>query len=284
MSSRKLVNETRKGSHPARKAKLGQNFLRDANAARRIVDGLGDLSQSIVLEIGPGRGALTALLAQRSQRLIAAEIDESLVRQLQVDFAGRENVEIRRANILHFPIAELADSPIGRIKVVGNIPYYITSDILLRLFAQYQHIDLIIIMVQKEVADRLTAQPGTREYGLLTVTARLFADVEHLFTIPPEAFAPPPQVQSSVLRLRIAPKSGELDLDPQQFLAFSKLAFAQKRKTLFNNLRQNYAQADIKRVLASQQIRQDARAEALSVEQLASIHKALGWPDSRIGH
>ena len=274
MSSRKPVNATRMRSFSG-KAKLGQNFLRDPSAARRIVDGLGDLSQSTVLEIGPGRGALTSLLAERAEKLIAVEIDEVLARNLQLDFAERKNVEIRRANILQVSIAELTGSSAGRIKVVGNIPYYITSDILLHLFAQHQHIDLIVIMVQKEVAERLTAQPGTREYGLLTVTARLFADIEDLFTLPPAAFSPPPQVYSSVLRLRISPKSGELNVDVQQFLAFCKLAFAHKRKTLFNNLRRNYPESEIRKTLQSLRLRQDIRAEALRIEQLASIHASL---------
>ncbi len=274
MSSRKPVNATRMRSFSG-KAKLGQNFLRDPSAARRIVDGLGDLSQSTVLEIGPGRGALTSLLAERAEKLIAVEIDEVLARNLQLDFAERKNVEIRRANILQVSIAELTGSSAGRIKVVGNIPYYITSDILLHLFAQHQHIDLIVIMVQKEVAERLTAQPGTREYGLLTVTARLFADIEDLFTLAPAAFSPPPQVYSSVLRLRISPKSGELNVDVQQFLAFCKLAFAHKRKTLFNNLRRNYPESEIRKTLQSLRLRQDIRAEALRIEQLASIHASL---------
>lgn len=274
MSSRKPVNATRTRSFSG-KAKLGQNFLRDATAACRIVDGLGDLSRSTVLEIGPGRGALTALLAERAQKLVAVEIDEALARNLQLDFAERKNVEIRRANILQVSIAEVAGSPAGRIKVVGNIPYYITSDILLHLFAQHEHIDLVVIMVQKEVAERLTAHPGTRDYGLLSVTARLFADIEELFTLAPAAFSPRPQVYSSVLRLRIAPKSGELNVNAQQFLAFCKLAFAQKRKTLFNNLRRKYPEAEIRKALQFLRLPQDIRAEALSIEHLASIHRSL---------
>lgn len=284
MSSRKPVNATRSQSRPAHKAKLGQNFLRDPNAARRIVDALGDISQSTVLEIGPGQGALTALLAARAQRLIAVELDEVLAEKLQLEFAGRENVEIRRADILDVSVGKLTAASEKQIKVVGNIPYYITSNILLRLFEQHQRLDLIVIMVQKEVADRLAAQPGTREYGLLTVTARLFADVEHVFTLSPGAFSPPPQVHSSVLRLRIAPKAGKLNVNARQFLAFCKLAFAHKRKTLFNNLRQKYVESEIKNALALQRTREDARAEALSIEQLASIHTSLLLAVNHRGH
>ena len=275
MSSRKPVNATRRQPRSAHKAKLGQNFLRDANAARHVVEALGDVSDSIVLEIGPGRGALTSLLAARAKQLIAVELDQALAARLQLEFAERDNVEVRRGNILDISLPELAGASATPLKVVGNIPYYITSDILLHLFEQHQHIDLIVIMAQKEVADRLVAQPGTREYGLLTVTAKLFADVELLVTLPPEAFSPPPQVHSSVLRLRMAPKAGKLNLNAGHLLAFCKLAFAHKRKTLFNNLRQKYPESEIRIALAIQSIREDARAEALSIEELASIHKAL---------
>jgi 16S rRNA (adenine1518-N6/adenine1519-N6)-dimethyltransferase len=130
-------------------------------------------------------------------------------------------------------------------------------------------------MVQKEVAERLAAEPGTRDYGVLTVTAKLFADIEQLLTLPPGAFSPLPEVHSTVLRLRIAPKAGKLNIEPQAFLAFCKLAFARKRKTLFNNLRQNYPESEIKKALESLHVRESIRAEALSIEQLASIHASL---------
>jgi 16S rRNA (adenine1518-N6/adenine1519-N6)-dimethyltransferase len=272
MSAHKQVNAARRSRRPARKAKLGQNFLVDANAARRIVEALGDIGNSVVIEIGPGGGALTKMLADRAHHLIATELDHELAQRLRSEFAGRENVEIVQANFLDVSLAELLGARrASRVKVVGNIPYYITSDILLRLFEQHESIETVVVMVQKEVADRLVAEPRSRDYGLLTVTALLFADVERLFTLPPSAFSPPPKVYSSVLRLRVSPKAKRLGVDPGKFLQFCKLAFAQKRKTLFNNLRGQYEETEIKAALRAAGLREDVRAEAMGLEQLAAV-------------
>jgi 16S rRNA (adenine1518-N6/adenine1519-N6)-dimethyltransferase len=276
MSAHKQVNAARRSRRPARKAKLGQNFLVDANAARRIVEALGDIGNSVVIEIGPGGGALAKMLADRAQHLIATELDHELAQRLQTAFAGRENVEIVQANFLDVSLADLlASRRAARVKVVGNIPYYITSDILLRLFEQHESIETVVVMVQKEVADRLVAEPGSRDYGLLTVTALLFADVERLFTLSPSAFSPPPKVYSSVLRLHVSPKAQGLGVDPRKFIQFCKLAFAQKRKTLFNNLRGQYEQTEIKAALRAAGLREDVRAEALALEQLAEIYRRM---------
>src|SRR5581483_7970959 len=163
----------------------------------------------------------------------------------------------------------------GRVKVVGNIPYYITSDILLRLFEQHEQIDSIVLMVQKEVADRLVAELHSRDYGLLTVTTQLFTDVERLFTLSPGAFSPPPEVYSSVLRMRVAPKAERLGVIAGEFLDFCKLAFSHKRKTLFNNLREKYEQEAVRKTLEVADIEATARAEELSLDVLAKIFKKL---------
>jgi 16S rRNA (adenine1518-N6/adenine1519-N6)-dimethyltransferase len=274
MATRKPVNAARR--QQPRRPKLGQNFLRDDHAARRIAEALGETGNSTVIEIGPGRGALTQILAWNAGNLIAIELDEMLAAQLRSAFAQQNNVSVVQASILGANLAELLQST-GRAKakVVGNIPYYITSDILLHLFAQHENVELIVIMVQREVADRLAAQPGSRDYGLLTVTAQLYADVERLFTLEPGAFSPPPQVHSSVLRLRIAPKSEKLGVDEREFIGFCKLAFAQKRKTLVNNLRQRYGDIPVRSALQSAELREDVRAEALSLEQLARVYRLL---------
>lgn len=280
MSARKPVNAAKRRSRAPFKAPLGQNFLTDSTAARRIVEALGDISSSLVVEIGAGRGALTKLLAERAGYLIATELDEMLAAKLRVAYSARQNVEVVPANFLQVSLSEMLhnrERPLSatRVRVVGNIPYYITSDILLRLFDQHEFIETAVLMVQKEVADRLSAQPGSREYGLLTVTTQLFADVERLFTLPPSAFSPPPQVHSTVLRLKMNPKALQLAVDPQEFLRFCKLAFGEKRKTLFNNLRRRYEEASVRRAIASGGIRDDARAETLSLEQLALIYRFL---------
>jgi 16S rRNA (adenine1518-N6/adenine1519-N6)-dimethyltransferase len=272
MSARKPVN----AAH--RKAPLGQNFLVDASAARRIAEALGNAGNSPVIEIGAGRGALTRLLAARAARLIAIELDEMLARQLKDTYAGQPNIEIVQANFLRVSVSELLSAETRlpqRAKVVGNIPYYITSDILLHLLEQHKVIELAVLMVQKEVADRLVAQPGSRDYGLLTVTTQLFAEVERLFTIPPSAFSPPPKVYSTVVRLRVNPQAERLGVDPESFLQFCKNVFSHKRKTLFNNLRGRFEQQQIKRALGSVGAGEQVRAEALSLEQLAKLYKHL---------
>lgn len=279
MSTRKPVNAAHRATHTQRKARLGQNFLDDAGAVRRIVDALGDIGNSVVVEIGAGPGALTRLLASRAAHLVATELDEMLADKLRVAYAGNENVEVVRADFLKLSLAELLQreqfATTKIMKIVGNIPYYITSDILLRLFEQHEFIEVAVLMVQREVGDRLVAQPGTRDYGLLTVTTLLFSDVERLFTLPPSAFSPPPQVHSSVLRLAINPKAVKLGVKVEPFLRFCKQAFAQKRKTLFNNLRGRFADEEIRKAIVSIAAREDVRAEALSLESLAELYRIL---------
>jgi 16S rRNA (adenine1518-N6/adenine1519-N6)-dimethyltransferase len=219
------------------------------------------------------------MLAERAGRLIATEFDRELARNLKQQFADSENVTIVEADFLSVTISELvastskADSE--RVKVIGNIPYYITSDILLRLFAQHEHVDTVVLMLQKEVADRMVAEPHTRDYGLLTVTAQLFTNVERLLTLPPGAFSPPPQVHSSVLRMCVVPKAKQLGVDANEFLDFCKLAFAQKRKTLFNNLRLRYEEGSLKVALAKTGVEPSQRAEELTLEALARIYNEL---------
>lgn len=292
MPSGKRVNAAPGGgrapstNRPKPRPKLGQNFLADRGAAQRIVAALGDVSQQRVLEIGPGRGALTAELAQRAGSLIAIELDRVLAAQLRMKFANRPNVEIIEADILTIDLANLLGPRVGMLaglspaplepaRVVGNIPYYITSDILLRLFSFHRMLSTIVIMVQKEVADRIAAQPGGSEYGLLSATAQMYARVEKLFSLPPGAFVPPPAVHSTVLRLTIAPQFERLQVAEQGFLDFLRLSFAQKRKTLLNNLKARYEDAKIRAALKSAGVRADARAETLPLDKAAAIFRAL---------
>ncbi len=283
MSPRKPVNAPRQ--QPSR-PKLGQNFLADQAAATRIVDALGDISSAVVMEIGPGRGVLTDVLVQRAQRLIAVEIDRLLAVQLRMRYATRQNVEIVEGDILAMDLNTLLGPKIGTMadrqhldlahaRVIGNLPYYITSDILLRLFAFHHLLDTIVIMVQREVADRIAAKPGSRDYGLLTVTAHFYTDIENLFTLPPGAFAPPPKVHSSVLRMKVAPKAEELGVEPLPFISFLRLSFSQKRKTLFNNLKERYPEKSIRGTLEKAGLRADVRAEAVALDSFATLFRGL---------
>lgn len=271
---------------PRAKPKLGQHFLTSPDWAKRIVDALGNVSQSTVLEIGPGRGILTSLLVPAARRVIAVEIDRVLAAQLRLQFGMARNVEILEADILAIDFDSLfGPKPgLGRpgieikpdpAKVVGNLPYYITSEILLRLFEYAKYFEAIVIMVQREVADRIAAEPGGRDYGLLSATAQLYARVENLFTLPPGAFAPPPKVHSSVLRLTIEPRQQELDVAGDGFIDFLRASFAQKRKTLWNNLKIKYDEPRLKRALAEAHVKPTERAETLSLEQSAAIYRGL---------
>ena len=273
-------------AHERRKPKLGQHFLASHTAARRIVDALGDTTEATVLEIGPGRGALTELLAQNTRRLIAVELDRVLSAQLRLQFAAAPNVEIIEGDILKIELDTVFGPAPGSIRpgltyspeparVVGNLPYYITSDILLRLFQYHRYFSTIVLMVQKEVADRLAASPGSRDYGLLSATARLYGRVERLFSLPPEAFSPPPKVYSTVVRVTVHPKLEELGVGEAEFVTFLKLAFGQKRKTLWNNLKGYYDRRTLESALRKTGVKPAVRAEALPIEKTAELFRAL---------
>jgi len=270
----------------SKKPKLGQNFLADTSAAEKIVDALGDPSQTVVVEVGPGKGALTQVLAQRAGRLIAVELDRMLATELRYNYRLQPHVEIIEADVLKLDFRTVLNRTIGplndlrplkpsRANVVGNLPYYITSDILLRLFEFHDQFNLIVIMVQREVADRIAAKPGSRDYGLLSATAQLYTRVEKLFDLPPGAFVPPPKVHSAVLRMTVSPRFEELQVKPAEFISFLKIAFAMKRKTLMNNLKKDYPEEKIRGALDNLGIRPDVRAEALPLEKSAAIFRQL---------
>ena len=275
------------GTKMATKPKLGQNFLRDPQAIERIVAALGEIGTRTVVEIGPGQGAITELLAARAKRLIAVEYDGELARNLERRFgAGTKTeldgaaVNICRQDVLQYDFAPAANEAGERLLVVGNLPYYITSPILLHLAKHAAALDRAVLMVQREVADRVTAQPGSRDYGLLTVTMQLYGKTQGLFTLPPEAFSPPPEVHSTVFRWNFVPRFTELGIDPDagqaSFVSFLKQAFQQKRKTLSNNLRAaRFTPAQVASALEASGVDSAARAETLSLEQFARLWKLL---------
>src|SRR6202045_3334016 len=214
MPERKRVNVPKEATvtSNSRKPKMGQHFLSSEAAAQRIVEALGDVSEATVLEIGPGRGAITDLLARKARRLIAVELDRVMSAQLRMKFSLQPNVEIIEGDVLTIELDTVFGAKPGSLRTglnfapepargIGNLPYYITSDILLRLLEYHRYFSTIVLMVQKEVADRLAASPGSRDYGLLSATAQLYGRIEQLFTLPPSAFVPPPKVHSSVIRI-----------------------------------------------------------------------------------
>ncbi|MGH9600558.1 MAG: 16S rRNA (adenine(1518)-N(6)/adenine(1519)-N(6))-dimethyltransferase RsmA [Terracidiphilus sp.] len=260
------------------KPKLGQNFLVDAQAVERIVAALGDLAGRTVVEIGPGRGAITGALAARAGHVLAIEIDRELAAGLRPRFPA-ERLTVIEQDVLGFDFSRAQGEVRAageRLRVVGNLPYYITSPILLKLARSHAAFDFAVLMAQREVADRIVAVPGSRDYGLLSVTVQMYGQVERLFTLPPSAFSPPPEVHSTVFRWRFAPRFEELGVEETGFLLFVRQAFAQKRKTLGNNLRAaGIAPARAAAVLERAGIDLQARAEALPVEAFAALWRVL---------
>jgi 16S rRNA (adenine1518-N6/adenine1519-N6)-dimethyltransferase len=268
------------------KPKLGQNFLIDHSAALRIVEALGDISNRTVVEIGPGRGMLTDLLVRRARRVVGIELDRVLAAQMRMRYATLKNVEILESDFVTVewismvgrrpgPLHDLRPTQPETVDIVGNLPYYVTSDIVLRIVDEHKNIGRAVIMVQREVADRITAEPGSRDYGLLSATVQLFARAEKLFTLPPTTFDPPPNVHSSVVRLTMAPRLDELQVEAGPFLDMLRLAFAQKRKTLANNLKERYDAKLVRDAIKTAVVPADVRAEALSLEKMAALFRSL---------
>ena len=208
--------------------KLGQHFLTNAHVLERIAVAACPAGEDLVIEIGPGRGALTEKLLRRAARVVAIEIDASLVEHLRNRFAGEPRLEIVHADVLATDLGRW-----GRAPIAGNLPYYIASPILEK--AIRLEVPRIVFLIQKEVAARLVAKPGQREYGYLTLQTALFADTRLLFEVKPGSFRPPPQVDSAVVLL--TPHGRDLGVtDREAFLRFLGQCFRQKRKTLRNNL------------------------------------------------
>lgn len=211
--------------------KLGQHFLTSSSLLERIAAAACPSPTELVVEIGPGRGALTEKLLQRARRVVAIELDHELAEHLRLKFSSEPRLEIVQADVLATDLSRWPNAPIA-----GNLPYYITSPIL--------HLALplrpprAVFLMQEEVAQRLVASPGSRDYGYLTVQTALFAHAKRLFGVKPAAFRPPPKVDSAVVLLE--PRANLGVADPQAFLHFAALCFAHKRKTLRNNLAETY--------------------------------------------
>jgi 16S rRNA (adenine1518-N6/adenine1519-N6)-dimethyltransferase len=281
------------------KPKLGQNFLIDDAACHRIADALGDIHTRTIVEIGPGHGAITSILATRAAHLHCIEFDPSLARELTFKFRDNPRVTIHHADILQFNLASLAPrnshletqsanpttdalesriSNLAPLDIIGNLPYYITSDILLHLYAAARNhlLRRAVLMMQREVADRITATPGVSDYGALSAFTQLHAHATPLFTLPPSAFSPPPDVYSTVVRLDFAPRFAELSVDPEGFNRFLRAGFAQKRKTLANNLRAaGFTPAQLQDAWPHD-LPAQVRAEAVSLESMAALYCSLG--------
>lgn len=272
---------------PGRRRALGQHFLVDPGVAARVVEAVGATAADVVCEIGAGRGALTRSLAARAGRLLALELDPALEARLRAEAgqwpaAGR--VEVRLADARTFPydtLPALRPDPRGRVLVAGNLPYAASKPILERLLAARAALDRAVLMLQREVAERLTARPGGRAYGALTVFWGLWAEVALLALVPPAAFRPPPAVESAVVTVDFRRTPRVPVADEATLRRVVRAAFARRRKTLANALRGGGLgdPACVAAALERAGIDGRRRAETLDVGEFAALARLLGPPE-----
>ena len=254
---------------------LGQNFLIDKNIIDKIIAGTEIGPQDTVLEIGPGMGVITAEAAAQAKKVIAVEVDKSLLPILAETLAGCDNVRIINEDILKLDIDKIIAEETaggGEVKVIGNLPYYITTPIIMKLLEETT-VKSITIMMQKEVADRIKAAPGSKIYGAISVAVQYYCQVEKIADVPKTVFIPQPQVDSVVLRLVRKEEPGVGVLDKGIFFACVKAGFGQRRKTLLNSLQtvRGTSKAMIEESLAAAGVEAGRRAETLSLEEFGKI-------------
>lgn len=259
-----------------RRRALGQHFLRDSRIARAIVETARLTPADLCVEIGPGEGALTALLAERAGRLLALEVDERLIAKLAPGLAAVPHAEVRHADARSFDystLPALRPSPAGRVVVVGNLPFSASKPILERLVEARDAVSEMVLTLQKEVAERVAAQPGSRRYGALSVFTQLCCDARIVMTIPPGAFRPPPKVDSAVLRLTVLPTPRVSLADEGLFHRVVKAGFSQRRKSLANALAGglHLSVAAARARLGAAGIDPTRRAETFSLEEFARL-------------
>ena len=257
--------------------KLGQHFLSDTRYCSQIADALELRPDDLVIEVGPGHGAMTGLLVARARAVAAIEIDPNLVDELRQKFHDVPNLEIIHSDVLLTDLGEICRRhQLNRCYVFGNLPYYITSPIIHHVFGFAAEVRAMGLLVQREVADRLVAQPGSRDYGYLTVFTRCYALARVALHIPPGAFSPPPRVQSTFVRFEMRGSGQSLSPeDEQEFLIFLKQSFAHKRKKLLNCLSVKYPRQKIEAEIERLGLSVGVRAEQLSLEQFLAIFSSL---------
>jgi len=253
-----------------RKRYLGQNFLYDPNILRRIIQVAGLSPEDTVVEIGPGPGRLTRMLAESVKRVIAIELDAGLYERLVDELSGYKNIEIVHGDALKYPYETLRE-----FKVVANIPYYITTPIIFRLFEHRKRLVSITITVQKEVAERIVAGPGGKEYGVLSLMVQYYGRPELKFIVPRGAFRPVPGVDSAVIHIEIFKRPPVSVKDEDLFFKVVKAAFSRRRKTVANALRPILKSPIRKEILLSAGIDPSRRPETLSIEEFARLADAL---------
>lgn len=261
--------------------KFGQNFLIDSHVMEKILASAALTQEDCVLEIGPGIGTMTQALAERAGRVIAVEIDRNLIPILSETLSGFSNVMVIQADILKVDIKKLAQEQNGGrpFKVVANLPYYITTPIIMGLFEGGVPVDSITVMVQKEVAVRMMEKPGSKEYGALSLAVQYYAKPEIVANVPPNCFMPRPKVGSAVIRLTRYKTPPVAVLDEKLMFALIHASFHQRRKTLVNGLSHSlevsYTKEQIQAALEAQNLSPSVRGEMLSLQQFAELSNNL---------
>lgn len=257
--------------------KYGQNFLIDGNIVSNIVKNAGITKEDTVLEIGPGIGTMTQVLCEQAKKVIAVEIDKRLIDVLTFTLRDYDNVTVINSDILKCNIEELCRqySSNGRLKVVANLPYYITTPIIMELLEKNNNsvIESITVMIQKEVAERLGAEPGNKDYGAITLSINYYSDANIVMTVPASCFMPRPNVDSAVIRMDIYDKPPVATKDEVKMFKVIKAAFSQRRKTLVNSVSSStdIAKETILKSLNEMGLSESVRGETLSLEQFAEL-------------
>jgi len=265
---------------------LGQNFLTDKNVIDKIIDGAGICEEDLVIEIGPGIGVLTQAAAERAAKVIAVEIDSNLIPILSYTLNGFNNIEVINEDILKLDVNSLIEKELAKlnkngvkhkVKVMGNLPYYITTPIIMKLLEDGIKAECITVMMQKEVAERIESGPGGKEYGAISVAVQYYSEVSMVAKVPKDVFYPAPKVDSAVLRLDLR-KEKDVDLvDESVFFACIKAGFGQRRKTLFNSLSGvcGLDKEKVASLLDDLGIDGIRRAETLSISEFGAIANAV---------
>ncbi|QQK74259.1 16S rRNA (adenine(1518)-N(6)/adenine(1519)-N(6))-dimethyltransferase RsmA [Salicibibacter cibarius] len=265
--------------HLSFKKSLGQNFMLDGNILNKMVDATEVTPEDGVIEIGAGIGALTEKLAKRAKKVIAFEIDRRFLPVLADTLSAYENIDIRHQDILKADLQELCETTFNdtrHIVVAGNLPYYVTTPILMGFLEQKLPIKTLTVMIQKEVSERLAAVPGTKAYGSLSIAAQYYAEAEEIMSVPATVFMPRPNVDSMIIRFRIRNQPAVDVEDERLFFELIRAAFAQRRKTLTNNLRQWLGKkADLQEVFQLAGLDGTRRAETLALEEFAALADVL---------
>lgn len=261
--------------------KYGQNFLMNEGVLQSMVDAAGVTKDDFILEIGPGMGTLTQVLSERAGKVLAVELDDNLIPILEDTLFGRSNVEVMHADILKVDLHQIAEEKNGGkpMKVAANLPYYITTPILMELLTKKVPMESVTVMVQKEVALRMQAGPGSKDYGALSLAIQYYTEPKLVCIAAPDDFMPPPKVESAVIHLKMREEPAVTDVDEKALFTVIKAVFAQRRKTLLNSLSNGPGMTNdkqkIRDVICDMGWEETIRGEKLTLEEFASLTREM---------